>query len=67
MVTGNVNTHANSMFVIVFRCKFFNPFFATILPMMPELNICVVLTGALYAVATPIPMAATISADAPCA
>jgi hypothetical protein len=36
MVTGTVNTHVRAMVLMVPFCKFFNPFFATIDPAMPD-------------------------------
>ena len=65
IVTGIVNTQAKAIFIIVPFCKFFNHFFATIEPAMPDYSMCVVLTGNPKADARPIPPAATNSALAP--
>ena len=43
--TGIVRTHAITIFLIVFACKFFTPFVAVIAPAIPDDKICVVLTG----------------------
>ena len=67
IVTGNVSTQAKTIFITVPFCKFFNPLFATMLPIIPELNMCVVLTGTPKRVATPMPIEAINSAEAPCA
>ena len=45
IVTGRVNNHVKAMVLMVPFCKFFNPFFATIEPAIPDDNICVVETG----------------------
>ena len=67
MVTGSVNTQAITIFLTVPPCRFFMPLDATMVPAIPELNTCVVLTGHLYAVAKPMVIDAINSADAPCA
>ena len=65
--TGKVSTHAITIFVIVFACKFLTPLLATIAPAIPEESVCVVLTGSFHTEAIPIVAAATNSAEAPCA
>ena len=45
IVTGKVSNQANAIVLIVFFCKLFNPFLATIEPAIPEDNMCVVETG----------------------
>ena len=67
MATGKVSTQAKRIFLIVPACKFLMPLLATIVPAMPEESACVVLTGSLKNEAKPIVVAATNSAEAPCA
>ena len=67
IVTGSVRIHADSIVFIVFVFKLFTPFEATIDPAIPELSMCVVDTGSLSTVDSPIVIAATNSEEAPCA
>ena len=46
IVAGKVSNQANAIVLIVPFCKFFNPFFATIDPAIPDDNMWVVDTGA---------------------
>jgi len=45
MQTGKVKSHAIAILLMVFVLKFLTPLEATMLPAIPLLKICVVLTG----------------------
>ena len=46
---GSVSSQAISMLRTVFFCRLSKPLWATMVPAMPELKMCVVLTGRLSA------------------
>ena len=65
--TGRVSTHARAMFFSVPPLRLPAPFDATIVPAIPLESTWVVLTGSPSPVLSPMVVAATISAVAPCA
>ena len=67
MVTGKVSTQARAMLRMVLAWRFLTPLLATMAPAIPDDSTWVVLTGKPDADATPIIVAATSSAEAPCA